>query len=74
MFQDSLEVEANMISSGKMKQILELRKVREEHVPPTSIAASSSDMKFEMMINTMERLMDRMDVESRPVNKDINMP
>ena len=74
MFQDALEVEANMMVSGKIKQRVEIRKIRAKHVPSTSIAASSSDIKFEMMMKTMEKLMDELTVESKPLNKEPNDP
>ena len=58
MFKDSLEVEANLVASAKMKQRVEVKRIRtrEEHKPSTSIAAaaSSNDAKFEMMMKTME--------------------
>ena len=56
MFSDSLEVQANMMASGKMKQRdIDRRKIREENMPSTS--SSASDIKFEMMLKTMEKLM-----------------
>ena len=74
MFQGSLEVEANMMASGKIKQRVETRKVREEHVPSTSVVASSSDMKFEMTMNTMEKLIYRLTMENRAMNREQNEP
>ena len=68
MFQDALEVEANMIASGKIKQKVETRKAREENVRST--ATSSNDVKFEMMLKTMEKMMDRMIVHNRPLNRE----
>ena len=45
MFIDALEVEANMMASGKMKQRdIDRRKVREENMPSTS--SSANDIKF----------------------------
>ena len=74
MFQDSLEVEANMMSSGKIKQKVEMdrRKVREENVPSTCTASSPNDAKFEMMMKTMERLMDMLTVDNIPLNREHN--
>ena len=55
-----------MMTSGKIKQKVETRKAREENVPSASAAAASSnDVKFEMMLKTMEKLMDRMTVDNR---------
>ena len=71
MFKDALEVEANLMASGNMKQRIEVdrRITREEHQPSTSgVAANSSsnDAKFEMMKKTMERLMDMLDLDNMP--------
>ena len=46
-----------MMASGKMKQKVDVdrRKVREENMPSTSSLAN--DIKFEMMLKTMEKLM-----------------
>ena len=75
MFKDALEVEVNLITSEKMKQRVEVdrRRTREEHQTSTSIAATSSssnDAKFEMMMKTMERLMDRFDLDNGPPNRE----
>ena len=49
MFIDSLEVEANMMASGKMKQRdIDRRKTREENMPSTS--SSATDIKFDHSI------------------------
>ena len=65
MFTYTLEVEANMMAYGKIKPRAEVdtRKGREEAHPTTS-ASSSNDIKFEMMLKTMEKLMDRLIVEA----------
>ena len=70
IFTDALEVEANMMACGKIKLRAEVdrRKVREEAHPTTS-ASSSSDIKFKMMLKTMEKLMDRITVEAKPTNR-----
>ena len=51
MFRDALEVEANMMPCGKIKQrvYVDRRKGREE-IPSTSSVSSSNDIKFEMML------------------------
>ena len=69
MFTDALEVEANMMACGKIKPRAEVdrRKGREETHPIAS-TSSSSDVKFEMMLKTMEKLMDRLTVEAKPKN------
>ena len=74
MFKDALEVEANMVAYGKMKQRVEVdrRRTREENHPSTFVvlASSSNDAKFEMMMKTMERLMDRFDLDNGPPNRE----
>ena len=71
MFTDALEVEANMMACGKIKQRVDVdrRKGREE-IPSTSYVSSSNDINFEMMLKTMEKLMDRLTVEARLVNRE----
>ena len=75
MFTDALEVEANMMACGKIKQRVDAdkRKCREE-IPSTSSVSSSNDIKFEMMLKTIEKLMDRLIVEARLVNREQNEP
>ena len=70
MFIDSLEVESNMMACGKIKQRVDvdMRKGREEIMPSTSSASLSNDIKFEMMLKTMEKLIGRMAMDTRPVN------
>ena len=65
MFQYALEVEANMMASGKIKQKVETRKAREENGPSDSATFSFNDVKFELMMKTMEKLMDRLIVDNR---------
>ena len=45
-----------------------------EEIHPTSSTSSSSDVKFEMMLKTMEKLMDWLTVEAKPVNREENEP
>ena len=46
MFTDALEVEANMMASGKMKQRdIYRRKIREENMPSTSSSATDINLK-----------------------------
>ena len=74
MFINTLEVEANMMASGKIKPRAKIdrRKGREAH--PSTSASSSSDTKFEMMLKTMEKLMDRLTVEAKLMNWEQNEP
>ena len=75
MFIDALEVEANMMACGKIKprEEVDRRKSREE-THPTASTSSSSDIKFEMMLKTMEKLMERITVEAKPTNQEQNKP
>jgi len=73
MFTDTLEVEANMMASGKMKQRdIDRRKTREENMPSTS--SSATDIKFEMMLKKMEKLMDRLTMDNRSFNREQDDP
>ena len=65
MFKDALEVEANLMAPGKMKQRVEVDRirVREENQPSNS---SCIDAKFYIMMKTMERLMDRLALDNIP--------
>ena len=69
MFIDALEVEENMMASGKMKQRdIDRRKIREENMPSTSSFAT--DIKFEMILKTMEKLMDIFTMDNRSFNRE----
>ena len=76
MFQGALELEANLMASRKVKQKVETdkKKAREENVPSASVVASSNDVKFAMMLKTMEKMMDRLTVDNRPLNREHNEP
>ena len=68
MFTDALEVEANMMASGKMKHKDIDRRKKEENMSSTS--SSTTDIKFEMMLKTMEKLMDRLTMDNRSFNRE----
>ena len=59
MFKDALEVEEKLMPSRKMKNRVEEDRRRHENKPSTSTPSLVSDVKFEMMMKTMERLMVR---------------
>jgi hypothetical protein len=69
MMSDAIEVEVNLMASGKIKHNLDrsVKKVQGEAQPSTS---QSSDEKFDLMMKTMERLMERMSVENKPATRD----
>ena len=64
MMNDSIEVEVNLMTSRKMKQKTETRKVKEESQASTSY--SSSDAKFDTMMKVIEKLMEIFFVDERP--------
>ena len=72
MFTDALEVEANMMASGKMKHRDIDRRKKEENLP--SASSSTNDVKFEMMLKTMEKLMDRLTMDNRGFNREQTEP
>ena len=43
-------------------------------MPYASTAVSSNDVKSEMMLKTMEKLMERLTVDNRPLNREQNEP
>ena len=61
-----------MMVCGKIRQKIEMRKVR-EYGPSTSVA-SPNDIKFEMMLKMMEKLMDKLSVENGSQNWEQNEP
>ena len=73
MFTDTLVVEANMMACGKINPRVDIdRRKGQEEIHPSTSASSSSDVKFELMLKTMEKLMDRIMVEIRLVNRELN--
>jgi hypothetical protein len=73
MMDDSIELEVNLIASNKTKQINETRRVKEEE-PQASTSQSSLDAKFNMMIKTMEKLMDKLFADDKNQMKNQNEP
>ena len=69
MFKYALEVEDSLMASCKMKQRSEVdrRKTMEENQPSNS---SSTNAKFDIMMKTMERLIDRLALDNMPPNRD----
>ena len=63
MMNDAIEVEVNMMASGKMKNTdVDKRKNKEETSSP-----SSSDSEFDNIMRTMEKLVDRLSLENKQV-------
>ena len=46
----------------------------EELVPYTSAAGSSSDTKFEMILKAMEKMIDKLIVDNKPLNREQTEP
>lgn len=73
MMDDAIEVEVNLLASNKTKQKNETRRVKEEE-PQASTSRSNLDAKFNMMMKTMEKLMDKLAVDDKTQMKDQNEP
>jgi hypothetical protein len=69
MMNDAIEVEVNLMYSGKIKSnsIREMKNVQDKAQPSTS---QSSKEKFEMMMKTMEKLMERMSLDNKPNTRE----
>ena len=74
MFTDVLEVEAKMMSCGKMKHKIEIDKRNVMEEISTYVVASSSYIKFEMILKEMEKMMDKLTVDNKPPNRELNEP
>jgi len=62
---DAIEVEVNLMASGKMKTNSgrDINKTKEKEQPSTS---QTSEERFEAMVRNMERMMERMALDNRP--------
>ena len=74
MFKYALKVDSNMIASGNLKHIIEndKRRIKEELLPSTSDASSFSDIKFEMILKEMEKMIYKPTVYNKPLNREKN--
>jgi hypothetical protein len=63
----------NLSTSNNTKQKNETRMVKEEETQ-ASTSQSNSDAKFNMMMNTMENIMDKMYADDMTQMKDDNKP
>ena len=68
MFQYALEVESNIVDSGKINHRVEKRKIKE--YGPSTFVASSNNLRFEMMMKIVEKIMDRMTVDNILLHKE----
>jgi hypothetical protein len=69
MMNDAIEVEVNLMASRKIKYNPEtdMKKVQGEAQPSTS---QSSDVKFDLMMKTMERFMENLSLDNKPAIRD----
>jgi hypothetical protein len=69
MMSDAIEVEVNLMASGKIKQSFNRggKKPQGDAQPSTS---RPSDDKFDLMMKTMEKLMERMSVGNKPAARE----
>jgi hypothetical protein len=69
MMSDAIEVEVNLMASGKIKSNSDrdMNKVQDKAQPSTS---QSSEERFEMMMKTMEKLMERMSLDNKPNTRE----
>jgi hypothetical protein len=69
MMSDAIEVEVNLMASGKIKynSDRDMNKVQDKAQPSTS---QSSEERFELMMKTMEKLMERMSLDNKPNTRE----
>jgi hypothetical protein len=69
MMNNAIEVEVNLMASGKIKYNLDtnFKKVQGEAQPSTS---KTSNEKFYLMVKTMERLMEKLSLDNKPAIRD----
>ena len=69
MQNDAIEVEVILMASRKVKHKIESekKKVKEKNQPSTS---QSSNAKFDLMLKTMERIVDKLSLDNRPIVRD----
>jgi hypothetical protein len=69
MMSDAIEVEVNLMASGKIKHNLDIdvKKFQGEAHPSIS---QSSDEKLDLMMKNMERFMERMSLENKLATRD----
>jgi hypothetical protein len=73
MMSDTIEVEVNLMASGKIKQSFNRggRKPQGDAQPSTS---RPSEDKFDLMMKTMEKLMERMSLGNKPITREQHDP
>ena len=75
MFKYSLEVESNMMEHGKIKNKIETDKSKiKQEIEPSTFVASSSDIKFEIILKAMEKMMDKLTVDNMLLSREQNEP
>jgi hypothetical protein len=69
MMNDAIEVEVNLMASGKIKSDSDrdMNKAQDKAQPSTS---QTSEERFEMMMKTMEKMMERMALDNSPNTRE----
>jgi hypothetical protein len=69
MMSDAIEVEVNLMASGNFKYNSgkDMNKVQDKAHPSTS---QSSEEKFELMMKTMEKIMESMSLDNKPNTRE----
>jgi hypothetical protein len=69
MMSDAIEVEVNLMASGKIKYNydMDINKVQDKVQASTS---QSSEYMFELMMKTMEKLMEMMSLDNKPNTRE----
>jgi hypothetical protein len=70
---DAIEVKVNMMASGKIKQRFNKGDKRPQGDAQPSTSRSIDD-KFDLMMRTMEKLMEKMSMGNRPVSREQHGP
>ena len=67
MINDAIEFEVNLIDLGKMKKKIdsERKKIKDE---AQALSSHSSDIRFDSMMKTMDKIMEKLAVGDRPTS------
>jgi hypothetical protein len=69
MMNDAIEVEVNLMASGKIKHNTDTNmKIFQGETQPSTF--QTLDESFDLMVKTMERLVEKISLKNKPGNKD----
>jgi hypothetical protein len=71
MMSDTIEVEVNLMASGKIKQNFDINGKKPQGDVHHS-TSRSSDEKFYLMMKTMEKMMERISMDNKPTAREKN--